>query len=652
MNAKAFQLPVYLVKKVYTAGHVADLGPLEFGIFDKKTHSVATASGNGKEFFLAGGSPHTRDNLSKWYHGMKTPKKSEPFFGKDVEAFEKISPSRPENEQWVIGYDGSKSSNTLQFEGNKTYKIKFRLYGEPIYAHFAKSLEKIVPLYTGCVDGNDCAGDPCTPEYIGVKKQTRAWAKAFNENVELSEFKLKVTPIFSDYAATAASVNDFTLSVADDGSVEALQDIERAYPGVKIEKVSSQRGVSIYVAKGLADAPADFTPKSYSVPVTNCDECTVGTFVDSVFTYIVSRPTSDTTDLNDDAARTAYAASIVTAYGGIADSGVYLGLKDGNASVKFNAAAAKTSLAADELIEIAKTSPTCTTVASDPIAWVEGKGGYTVTRTLTATFSNEDCEQAVTAEQVQEYLDKQLKNTVVVTEITDTVGTGINVDKCVTVLQVVQTSNVMQDDYCMSPDNATFEEIPNYKDGIWEENDTEEPYDASIKAGLRFTVPSNYTFFGDDSYSLDERFDKEPIRMEVSIYDENANPCTFSKIANARRVKAPKYDRLSGRYVRSEYIKRNSAYFPYEMWSGDNREREIIDVTTLGQIKADSYFVEYRLQFKEARDTHNFNQKAQHFAPRIFVEEGDLATQKALEDALHAVIGKFGVGLDTITEAK
>lgn len=647
LNTQGFQLPVYIAKGIYTSGHVADIGPLQLGIFDRKTNSVATGSGNGKEFYLSGGSPHTKDKLSKWFGGLLGRKDSTPFFGKDIEAFEKIVPQRADNEAWVLGYGGAKTDVGLSYKIDKTYKLKIRLYGDPAFYFAQNSVEKIIPLYTGCAAIDDC-DMTCEDTKIGVKKMTRAWVKAINSNIELAEFKLKAAPIFSDYAATSSTVHKYTLAVADGGGVDKLQDVQRAYPGVKITRQSYANGTSVYETQFLASAPANFSPKAYSYPVVNCDECAAGTFTDSQYTYIVRRPVTATTDLDDNTARATFAATIVTAYTGVSGSGVYYGLDDGNAVVKFNSTAAKTVLLSDELEQVAFTAPYCTTVASTPVAWVSGVGGYTVTRTATITISNEDCENTPTLAQVQSHLSA-LKNAVTVTDITDVVGTGVDRDYCVSVFQVVQTSFPMQDEYCLTGDNTEFEELPGFRGAYWVEVDTPEIYDATIKAGIRITAPFFSQEFGDCSYNINERWDNQPLRMEVSLYnDEGIDTCTFGGEVKARIVKYPKYQRLSGGQVRHEYIVRNAAYFPTMKWSVDPRDRQITDVNVLEQVPASSYYVEYRLKYKEARDTHNFNQKQQHWSPRIFVEEGDVATQQALEIALGAIAGKFDVGLTNL----
>lgn len=205
MRNTAYDVPVFVAKGVKTSGHVSELQPLEIGIFDTKTSSIATASGNGKEFYLAGGKPHTRDSLAKFYSGMLDPKKSSPFKGKELISFEKAYPSRPSNEEWVIGYDGTAGSVGLTFEKNKQYKLKVRLFGEAALKKYNREVERVIHLSTFvCDDGTYCDGD-CVDKTIDYKKTTIEYVKKINEDVELQEFKIKAYPVFDDYNATATT---------------------------------------------------------------------------------------------------------------------------------------------------------------------------------------------------------------------------------------------------------------------------------------------------------------------------------------------------------------------------------------------------------------------------------------------------------------
>jgi len=637
-------LPVYIVKGVSTSGHVADLSPLQIGIFDKKTNSVATASGNGVEFYIAGGSPHTKDSLSKFYSGLQHRKETEPFSGKDIISFHKILPTKTATEQWVLGYDGSLESKSLRFEADKTYKLKIRLFGEPVFRAFNKSLEKIIPLYTEPSTRTDCDED-CLPENLEVKKQTLKWVDAINNNTELREFSVKAEALFSDYAATTPNRFVYDLTVSDNGGIEALQDIQRAYPTETVERTSYQNGKSVYTITGKTSSPTAYTPKVYAYAVENCDECKSGIFVDVQYTYIVKRQLSATTNLEDATAEAAFAAAVVSDYSGVSGSGVYLGKSNGTGLVKFRknstAITAPANDTSDTVEEIAQTPAQCTPSSASPISWASVASGYVGTRTAKITLSDEDCTQSYTVDSVTGILEGVLPSgSFSVTDVTD------NGESCVQVFQVVQNSEFTQDLYCMTKGALIFKDLPNFGHSEWKIVESSGSYDANVKAGIRFTAPFISQIFGDCAYDLNEYWDSDPVRMEIALLLDNPTPAELETLPVAKRVKAPSYQRGYGVGVRKTYIKKNSAYFPSEEFSNSARMREAIDNTALSQIKSDAYYIEYVLTYKSLRT--KTNQKQETWATRFFVEAGDLAIIASFENSMQSVTSKFGVNLELL----
>lgn len=216
----AYGFPSIIVKSVTTSKHVADLAPLEFGIFDRKTNYAATGSGNGKEFYLAYGSPHTKDSLTKFYSGMKNAKKSEFFLGKEIESFEKSYPKRAQNEEWVIGFGGSDDDNTLDFECGKSYQFKVKLFGQPAFNKFNKTVERIVTVETPCC--NDDCSSGCDGTKLDRKTYAKVLAKNIMQDVELAEFKMKAWVVSSDFSATSDALYYYTLTATDNGDASAL----------------------------------------------------------------------------------------------------------------------------------------------------------------------------------------------------------------------------------------------------------------------------------------------------------------------------------------------------------------------------------------------------------------------------------------------
>jgi hypothetical protein len=133
--------------------------------------------------------------------------------------------------------------------------------------------------------------------------------------------------------------------------------------------------------------------------------------------------------------------------------------------------------------------------------------------------------------------------------------------------------------------------------------------------------------------------------MEISTWNQNGNNCLFGSEPVGRRVKDPKYQRLFGEYVVRNYIK-GSGYFKFMQWEPEQRIREVIDNTQLSVVKRNAYYVAYFLKFKSAKGEENFDKKGEYFEPIIYVEEGDIATQTALENGIQAISSKWGVTLE------
>ncbi len=211
-----FNLPVFVANSgVATSGHTKDLVSGQVSIFDRQTWNVATGTGNGSEFFLGLGSYHTKDNLTKFYAGMQRSLKSYFFRGADIDSFEVSLPQRIQNEEWVMGYDGSGSTNSynvstaannFNFMCGTDYQLRVTLFGEPIYRVFGKTLEHIVSLSTA-----PCADPTCTTGCVGpldVVAYTKQFADNVNQHPELKELGIKAKAVLSNYIApsTPASV--------------------------------------------------------------------------------------------------------------------------------------------------------------------------------------------------------------------------------------------------------------------------------------------------------------------------------------------------------------------------------------------------------------------------------------------------------------
>jgi hypothetical protein len=651
MENGSFHYPVIIAKQVATDKHFADLAPLEFGIIDRKTNSVATGAGNGKEFYLSYGSPHTRDKLTKFYGGMKTPKKSENFLGKEIVSFQKALPQRPENEEWILGYGGAKDDNTLVFECGKNYEFKVKLFGEAAFGRFNKTVERIISYQTPCCDDSCSAG--CDTFKLDVKEHTRKLAEKISSDVELQELQLHAQPIFSDFAATVSNSFYYSLTVVDSGDASAQFAVERAYPKTyKITRLSYVNGKSTYEVGPLASLPTAFTPTS-SVTLTSCGgTCPSGfTLVGAKDVYIIARPLAGTEDFTTVNSRDTYADTIGTAYGVATDADKIFVSSNGsvaNVQITVTAGTVITALLADNVVQLSSIPALCTPTAESTVAWVQSQAGYTTTRTMDVIVRSLDCTEAI-PDTVTDIV-ASLANTpsyvaASAVDSTDVVGTGSDRDFCIKRFTITQTSNFMKDE-CQSPDVATFDELPSYKGFVWTvPTATPAAYDATILAGIRISAPFYSVTFGNCSFQPEEYWDNQPLRMEISTWNQSGNNCLSGSEPVGRRIKKPKYQRLFGETVLRSYIK-GSGYFKFMSWENEPRIREVIDNTQLSVVKRNAYYVAYYLKFKSAKGEENFDKQGEYFEPIIYVEEGDTTTQLALENAIQAISSKWGVTLE------
>lgn len=733
MENGSFHYPVIIAKQVATDKHFADLAPLEFGIIDRKTNSVATGSGNGKEFYLSYGSPHTRDQLTKFYGGMKTPKKSEYFLGKGIVSFQKALPQRPENEEWILGYGGAKDDNTLVFECGKNYEFKVKLFGEAAFGRFNKTVERIISYQTPCCDDSCSAG--CDTFKLDVKEHTRKLAEKISNDVELKELQLHAQPIFSDFATTSANSYYYTLTVADNGDAYAQFAVERAYAKTyKIKRLSYNNGKSTYEVGPLASLPTAFTPTS-NVSLAACDGTCPSGFVVSPAqdVYLISRPLAGTEDLSTANLRQTYANTLAASYlgktfnattavddstetittptahgfsagqpvvfsvatglivGGITAGTVYYVIAAGLTSTDFRVSAtlggsavnltdavgtntvtpantvflsntgsvanvkvvvpdgfAVTALLSDSVVQLASTVAECVPTAESAVAWVQSQAGYTTTRTMEVIVRHLDCTEAIpdtVADIVASLANTPSYVASSAVDATDVTGTGSDRDFCIKRFTITQTSNFMKDE-CQSPDVATYDELPSYKGYVWTvPAATPAAYDATILAGIRISAPFYSVTFGNCSFQPEEYWDNQPLRMEISTWNQSGANCLFGSEPVGRKVKNPKYQRLFGESVLRSYIK-GSGYFKFMQWESEPRIREVIDNTQLSVVKRNAYYVAYYLKFKSAKGEENFDKQGEYFEPIIYVEEGDTTTQLALENAIQAISSKWGVTLE------
>lgn len=315
MENFSYHVPTYIVTGgVATSGHSSTITAGQISLIDRQTWSVATAAGNGKEFFFAQGAIGGFD----WNGNAVTDTHKSPyFFAKNVTNMYKSLPSRLVNEEWVIGYDGSASSQGFTFTAGKTTRLKFIFSGDPIYRKFGGPKEYQVS-YTVPVDCTDplCVAD-CTTTTLDCKPHTMKLIDLINNHIELKQFGVQAKLVTDTYVAGTPTYTNYHLSVCDTGDAIALQKVQAQIgSGSLVTRTGRSGSTSSYQICRLTTTglPSAFT-QAGAIELAVCDVCPTGTtFAAGSSEWIVSRPLAGTEDLDDSTARQTFSDAIGTQY--------------------------------------------------------------------------------------------------------------------------------------------------------------------------------------------------------------------------------------------------------------------------------------------------------------------------------------------------
>ena len=314
MENFSYHVPFYVVTGGVTlSGHSSELSAGAVGLFDRSTFSVATGTGNGKEFFFAQGNTGGKD----WYGNPVTETHKSPFFlGKDITNMYLSLPQRIQNEEWVIGFNGSASSQGLTYETGKPVRVKLYFHGNPTYRFFSGPKEYVIS-YTPPEDCTaPCAAGDCPDAIVDCLTHTQALINEINNHVELQKFGVQAKLVNTPFTAATPNMTKYQLEVCDNGDSMALQAVKAQYPGITITRVARAGSTSTYefCQSSDDDAPDDFS-QSGSVLLAVCNECPAGSTLSvGKDVYYVTRPLAGTENLTTDNLRATYAAAIATAY--------------------------------------------------------------------------------------------------------------------------------------------------------------------------------------------------------------------------------------------------------------------------------------------------------------------------------------------------
>lgn len=371
------------VPSIATSGKPKDLGVGQIGVFDGKTWQ-ATDGTLAKSILIAQGTPDVlfpqgvlRGNFTHKTNVLK---------GSQIKSFKKKDGQKGKNMVVAMGFDGVDTTKNLTVKKGDNFTFWLTLSGTPVakflgdspkthYAVWTEQFTTVLPCTDDCVDS---CGESHDPNVVvdavidEINKKLIPGGQKLTDYIKVS----KITECDTPSGLPTVSYTTYTLTIPDNGDQSALGAVQAQYPGVKVKRTKREGIYSTYEVVLLTSDGAPTAFSSVGLPIVpSCDTCPSGcpsgyTLQDAVDVWIVSRPISETTDLSDATARTAFADAVESAYS--ADASEFLSFNGATASVKlvFAAGTSVSALLADQVVLIDSNVAICTQTTPTTTSWV------------------------------------------------------------------------------------------------------------------------------------------------------------------------------------------------------------------------------------------------------------------------------------------
>lgn len=625
---------------VATSGHSSDLVGGQIGLFDRQNFSVATASGLAKELFLAQGAVGGKD----WYGKPVTDSHKSPFFlAKDVKNIYKSLPAKIQNEEWIVGFDGSASSKSLEFAKGIPFHLKMYFHGEPVYRMFNAPKEYVVS-YTAPVDcTSDCASG-CDADRMDPKPHAIKLIDKINKHVELQKLGVKAMLVEDTFSAASATKEKYKLEIFDEGTGVSLAQVKAQYPGKDIRFVSREGVKSTYALyQPIADAaPAAFQYDGSKLALAVCEQCPSGwTLVAGKKTYFIKRPLAGTENLVGGTAQQTYADAIKTAYS-LTGVATYLGNDGSVATVKIVVAdtVTVTAILSDVVTLEGQVADMCQSAAGSTQAWVADGTGISGTRTLKIKLQRPDCNAGG---------DRLADITAALTGVSGIqIGTLAKIagTGCFDEYTVDQSSDDYLDESCLTG-NATFTfntPLPMIDGKAWEVLDPTIVPNNARKVGIKISAGYYDPKFGNCSFDPTDYYENMPIKMEVSAMNEDADNCQYAALPTQVQTKIAKIARQSGEWVIREVIMKTEAYLQHvDQWSSNPRMREAFDMQIQNSVDRNAAYVLWYVTFYANYNQTSRKGEKEQFTAVIAFKENDPKLAEFESKVIDVIAAKSGV---------
>lgn len=615
------------VSNLPSSGTTVDLGIGQIGVFDGKTYQ-ATNGSTSKSIIIAQGTPDTKwlAGVAKSNHTFKT----DIIKGSAVRSWKKVNGKAGSTGVVTVGFDGVDTNKNLTVKKGKSFSYWVTMSGQPVAnllgdtpeTHYATLTEQFtveLPCVGECEDTCDEVWDPNIVADAAIKSfnsRVIIGGQPITDYIKISKIVSCATP--GGLPTTIFKV--WNLTVTDDGSLNALGAVQSQYPGIVVKRASRNGLTSVYeltVADGVTPDPYVYTP----APVLpSCDTCPVGCPTDytqqaAQDTWVISRPITNSDNLNDPAAQLAFAAAVQAAYG--ATAAEFLSFSAAAGAVKIYVAAGTAIVpvvaSSDFVTQLGTNAVICTPNSGLTVttAWVECKSCLAATKNFTLTVAN-DCQSTPSA---------------ILAELQAIYGAGVtlttsNVSTCTSLYTLPVQSSNMDCDSCADI-MWQFEAPEPFRGLVWTEVQGN-AYGTDCNVGLKFESiyeqrKTKECFLKQVAYEFEPLF----ITLSTGNPDPNDTSVLCGDLVPVTVIKNPSYPVGLGRVVADHVIASNYQY--NHPWYKNPAERDALEYE-LG-IALDSYYDQYILEFStfphEALAVSGFGvSQSQTFELSVFYKVG------------------------------
>jgi hypothetical protein len=324
---------------------------------------------------------------------------------------------------------------------------------------------------------------------------------------------------------------------------------------------------------------------------------------------------------------------------------VFVGNNGATASVKLSVGegVVLSPVLADSVIFANSVGATCIFADATPVEWDECGAGISSSRNLRISNINRlDC----TGGNRLADLTAALAGVVGIDLTTLAVVAGTD---CMDDYTVTQNSQDCLDEGCLTSNvTFTYDTLPAFENQSWVVVPPTVVADETRKCGIRVTAGYIDPKFGDCSFNPMDYYETEPIKMEISMLQEDGDVCDVANWPTVAQSRIGRISRQSGEYVVRELIMKTDAYLKHvDQFSLEPRMREAFDMQLLSSVDKNAYYNLYYVRFRASYGVNGFRKKSvqETFTAVFAFKEGDASAAAFETQVLNVITAKSGVVL-------